>query len=139
MIIKTKDFKEVCSTILLGIDNTDISTLTETLELWTENKTLFLNVTNGEYYISVKFPLDHEEELHASVNANLFLKLISAVSTEDIELIKKDSYLQIKANGTYKIPFVYEDDEMLKLPKITIENPTTTLNISGEILNDILT
>lgn len=139
MIIKTKDFKEVCSTILLGIDNTDISTLTETLELWTENKTLFLNVTNGEYYISVKFPLDQEEELHASVNANLFLKLISAVSTEDIELIKKDSYLQIKANGTYKIPFVYEDDKMLKLPKITIENPTTTLNISGEILNDILT
>ena len=139
MIIKTKEFKEVCSTILLGIDNTDISTLTETLELWAKDKTLFLNVTNGEYYISVKFPLDCEEDLHASVNANLFLKLISAVSTEDVELIKKDSYLQIKANGTYKIPFIYDGDEMLKLPEITIENPTTTLKVSGEILNSILT
>ena len=59
MIIKTKLFKEVCSTILLGIDNTDISTLTETLELKTEEKTLILNVTNGEYYVSVKFSLDH--------------------------------------------------------------------------------
>lgn len=139
MIIKTKEFKEVCSTILLGIDNTDISTLTETLELCTKDKTLFLNVTNGEYYISVKFPLDHGEDLHVSVNANLFLKLISAVSTEDVELIKKDSYLQIKANGTYKIPFIYEGEEMLKLPQITIENPTTTLKVSGEILNSILT
>ena len=139
MIIKTKEFKEVCSTILLGIDNTDISTLTETLELCAKDKTLFLNVTNGEYYISVKFPLDCEENLHASVNANLFLKLISAVSTDDVELIKKDSYLQIKANGTYKIPFIYEGDEMLKLPQITIENPTTTLKVSGEILNSILT
>ena len=139
MIIKTKEFKEVCSTILLGIDNTDISTLTETLELCAKDKTLFLNVTNGEYYISVKFPLDCEEDLHASVNANLFLKLISAVSTEDVELIKKDSYLQIKANGTYKIPFIYEGDEMLKLPEITINNPTTQLKVSGEILNSILT
>ena len=139
MIIKTKEFKEVCSTILLGIDNTDISTLTETLELCAKDKTLFLNVTNGEYYISVKFPLDCEEDLHASVNANLFLKLISAVSTEDVELIKKDSYLQIKANGTYKIPFIYEGDEMLKLPEIAINNPTTQLKISGEILNSILT
>ena len=139
MIIKTKDFKEVCSTILLGIDNTDISTLTETLELTTKNKTLYLNVTNGEYYVSVKFPLDHDEELHASVNANLFLKLISAVTTEDIELNKKDSFLQVKANGVYKIPFIYEDDELLKLPVININNPTTKLKISGEILNSILT
>lgn len=139
MIIKTKLFKEVCSTILLGIDNTDISTLTETLELKTEEKTLILNVTNGEYYVSVKFPLDHEEDFSASVNANLFLKLISAVTTEDIELEKKKDYLQVKANGTYKIPFIYDgSEEMLKLPEITINNPTTQLKISGEILNSIL-
>lgn len=139
MIIKTKLFKEVCSTILLGIDNTDISTLTETLELKTEEKTLILNVTNGEYYVSVKFPLEHEEDFSASVNANLFLKLISAVTTEDIELEKKKDYLQVKANGTYKIPFIYDgSEEMLKLPEITINNPTTQLKISGEILNSIL-
>lgn len=138
MIIKTKEFKEVCSTILSAIDSNELSTLTETLELKTENKYLILSVTNGEYFAAVNFALDTEEELHASVNANLFLKLINAVTTEDISLVAKTNYLEVKANGTYKIPFIYEENKMLTLPKIVINNPTLTMNISGDILGSIL-
>ena len=138
MIIKTQNFKEVCSTILTAIDSKEISTLTETLELNAHNKVLFLNVTNGEYFVSVKFPLDTEEEFHVSVNANLFLKLVAAITTEDIELSKKDSYLQVKGNGTYKIPYIFDGDKMLELPKIIIENPTVSMKISGDTLLSIL-
>ncbi len=137
MIIKTKEFKNVCSTILNAVDNSELSTLTETLELKIENKDLLLNVTNGEYYISIKFPLTEEEKFHASVNANLFLKLIAAITTEDIELVMKDNYLQVKANGNYKIPYIYEGENILNLPKIEINNPTINMNIDGETLNSI--
>lgn len=138
MIIKTKEFKEVCSTILSAIDSNELSTLTETLELESKNKVLKLSVTNGEYFVTVNFNLDNEEELHASVNANLFLKLINAVTTEDITLTMKDNYLEVKANGTYKIPYIYEDDKMLTLPEITISNPTLDLKVSGDVLGSIL-
>lgn len=138
MLISTKLFKETCSIILSAIDNSVISTLNETLELKTEEKTLILNVTNGEYFVSVKFPLESEETLHASVNANLFLKLIAAITTEDIELQAKETYLEVKGNGTYKIPFIFNGDEILNLPQITINNPTVNMKISGEILNSIL-
>ena len=37
MLIKSKDFKNVCKTVLSAIDNSEISTLTETLELKTVN------------------------------------------------------------------------------------------------------
>lgn len=138
MIIKTKDFKEVCSTILSAIDSNELSTLTETLELESKNKVLKLSVTNGEYFVTVNFNLDSEEELHASVNANLFLKLINAVTSEDITLTMKDNYLEVKANGTYKIPYIYEDDKMLTLPEITISNPTLDMKVSGDVLGSIL-
>ena len=141
MIIKTTKFKEICSTILSATDSAEISTLTETLELKTENKTLYLNVTNGEYYASVKFDLDLEENFTAAVNANLFLKLIAAVTSEDIELECKDTYVLIKANGTYKIPLIMDPNDgskILSLPKIEITNPTVNMKISGNILESIL-
>lgn len=138
MIIKTKEFKEVCSTILSAIDSNELSTLTETLELVSKDKVLKLSVTNGEYFVTVDFNLDNDEELHASVNANLFLKLINAVTTEDITLTMKDNYLEVKANGTYKIPYIYENDKMLTLPEITISNPTLEMKVSGDVLGSIL-
>ena len=138
MVIKTEEFKAVCSTILSAIDNNEVSSLTETLELKVENKVLYLNVTNGEYYASVKFELDHDEVFNAAVNANLFLKLIAAVTTENIELEIKDTYVLVKANGTYKIPLIFKDNALLTLPKIEIANKTVSMKIGGAILESIL-
>lgn len=138
MIIETKKFKEACATILGAIDNSELSTLKETLELKTEGKNLFLNVTNGEYFASVKFPMDHEEPFHAAVNASLFLKLVAAVTSSDIEMEVKDTYVLLKANGTYKISLITDENGLFKLPEIAIHNPTLDMKISGDILQSIL-
>lgn len=138
MIIKRQQFQEICSTILAATDSAEISTLTETLELKVENKILYLNVTNGEYYASVKFDLESDEKFNAAVNANLFLKLIAAVTSENIELQSMGTYVLVKANGTYKIPMIFEGDKLLNLPKIEIKNPTVKMKIGGGILESIL-
>lgn len=138
MIIETKKFKDVCATILSAIDTSELSTLTETLELHTEGKILFLNVTNGEYYVSKKIEIESDESFVAAVNANLFLKLIAAVTTEDVELEMKDTYIQVKANGTYRIPLIFDGDSIMSLPKININNKTAEMKISGDTLNSIL-
>lgn len=138
MILSTQNFKEVCSLILAATDGSELSTLTETLELITEGKTLYLNVTNKEYFCSVKFDLDHEEEFHATVNATLFLKLIAAVTTETIELEMHETFITVKANGNYKIPLIFENDKLMELPLITIDNKTVEMNVAGAILESIL-
>lgn len=138
MILKTKDFKETASIILAAIDNSEISTLTDSLELVAKDNALYLNVTNKEYYASVKFALDHEEEFHATVNAKLFLKLIAAVTTENIELVLHDTYMTVKANGTYKIPLIFENESLMVLPTINIDNVTVAMNIGGDVLSSIL-
>lgn len=138
MLIKTEEFKKIGSLILSSIESSEVSTLTETLELKTEGKVLHLNITNKEYYMSVTFDLDHEEELYATVNANLFLKLVSQVTAEYIELTVKDTYVSFKANGEYKIPLIFDNDKLLELPVIDIANPTVQMNVSGEVLESIL-
>lgn len=138
MIIETKNFKEICSLILGATDANEISTLTETLELTTVGRTLYLNTTNKEYYASVKFELDHEEDFHATVNANLFLRLIAAVTTDSIEMTLSDTCMNIKGNGNYKLPLIFEGDSLMQLPTIDIINKTVEMNVSGAILESIL-
>ena len=53
MIIKTKDFKEAANKILLAAN---LDTNAANLELAVRNSSLYLNVTNKEYYVAVKFP-----------------------------------------------------------------------------------
>lgn len=138
MILKTDLFQETCKLILGAIDSNEISVLTESLEIKTENRNLYLNVTNKEYYCSAKFELDHDETFHAVVNANLFLKLIAAVTTEEIELTIQDNFVLMKANGNYKIPLIYENDTLMNVPVITIQNKTVEMNIPGSILESIV-
>jgi len=139
MILKTKEFKEVCSAILLAIDSSTLATITDTLELVSEGKWLYLNVTNQEYFVSYKFELENEENFHATVNATLFLKLIDKITTENIELKLENNNLLIKANGNYKIPFVVNEatGQLLSLPQITINNVSVDFSVDYATLASI--
>ena len=138
MVIKTEILKKYGNIILQAVDSNELSLLTETLELKTENGYLYLSVTNKEYFAQVKLGLNQAENLHATVNANLFLKLVSQITTGDIELTIKDNSLMVKGNGVYKLPLIFEGNELLKLPEIKINNITNEFDIDSSILNSIL-
>lgn len=140
MIVKSKEFKEACSSILAAIDNSELSNYTEALELYGINNLLLLNVTNKEYYVSVKFKLEENlnQEFKAVIKAHTFLNLIKNITTEEIDLKVKENNLFVKANGNYKFPLIEENGELMKLPKIEIINETLSMNIGGDILNSIV-
>ena len=138
MIIKTEILKKYGNIILQAVDNNELSLLTETLELKTENDFLYMSVTNKEYYAQVKLGLNQAEDLHATVNANLFLKLVSQITTSDIELDIKDTSLMVKGNGTYKLPLIFDGSELLNLPTIDIKNKINEFDVNSDILNSIL-
>lgn len=138
MVLQTKEFKQACAKILSAIDTSGGADIMELVELCAEGNTLHMNVTNNEYYVSVLFNLNQEENFKATVNASLFLKLISQITTEELELNLKDTYVQVKANGNYKIPLIYCNDKMMELDKIHIMNPTVNMEMDTEILKSIL-
>ena len=139
MILRIDALKEICSKILTAVDDSELSLVTETLQLKTVGNELRLAVTNKEYYAEVKMELTGDvEDFHATVNAKLFLKLISQITTETISFTLADNSLVIKGNGTYKLPLIFEGDALLELPKIEIGNPTVNMNIDSSVLLSIL-
>ena len=138
MIIKTKEFQEVCKGILEAVDETNNQAVTETLELKVESGKMYLSVTNQEYFITVSLDVNTEETIKAVISASLFLKLVSKITTEEIGITMADNALVVKGNGTYKFPLIFDGDKLLELPRIKIEEVTNDFVISTEILQDIL-
>lgn len=138
MIIRRESLQDVSRSILSAVDTANVNEITETLELVATGKILTLNVTNREYYVSVDVELPVEAELHATVNANLFLKLISQITTDTIDLKIGDNSLVIKGNGTYKLPLIFDNDKLLELPKIEILNKTVEFDLKTAVLYSML-
>lgn len=138
MIIRIEKLQNACKNILTAVDSNTLSAITETLELVTVDNYLYMNVTNREYFAQVKIDIGEVVDFHATVNATLFLKLISQITTDTVELNIKDNYVVVVANGTYKIPLIFDGDKLLELPEIEIKNVTNEFEIDSEILTSIL-
>ena len=138
MILRIEEMQNACSKILAAVDSNNLSILTETLQIKTEGKNLFISVTNREYFAKVRIEIDSDTDFHATVNANLFLKLISQITTDTIEMNLVDNSLVLKGNGTYKLPLIFDGDKLLELPQINIYNPTVNFVINSEVLLSIL-
>ena len=136
MIIKTKEFLEAANKILLaaGLDQNAAN-----LELVAKESSLYLNVTNKEFFVSVRFPLETEETFRVVVDASLFLSLVTGFTTETFNLdIKNNTVVLSSGKSKYKLAMIYENDELMTLPFISIQNKTVEMNISNDILMSIL-
>lgn len=140
MIIKTELLKDVCGEILTAVDSSEVSTLTETLQLKTEGTYLYFSVTNREYFVKVRLDLGETVDFNATVKATLFLKLIPQITTDTIELTVTENSLNIVGNGKYKLPLIFDSNtqELLELPEIEINNITNDFYINSSILTSIL-
>lgn len=136
MIIQTKDLQTAANTILLAAE---LDKTAANLELRTNNNYLYLSVTNREYYVSVKFPIESSETYRAVVQAPLFLNLISGITTDEFELTINENVMQIKSGKSkYKLPMIFENNELMTLPIIRLENPCVEMTIGDDILKSIL-
>lgn len=142
MKLKTEQFRDACTTIKGAIDSKGGSLYTETLELIGSNNHLSMNVTNREYLASVGFTTE-VDNFFASVNAKLFLDLISKITTDEIELEVLDTYVKVVGNGTYKVPLVFNGDKLMELPKIEAPKEDLgnyiTMTVPSKTLLSILT
>lgn len=139
MIVKVKEFQEVCKNILSAVDTTTTNaTENETVELSGAGKVLTMSVTNKEYFVTAKSPTLSDDELFASVDAKLFLTLISKITTDELELSVEGNALIVKGNGTYKLPMKCDEYGLVKLKPITIGTVTSNFTINSDVLLSII-
>ena len=138
LIIRIEEIQQACGKILTAVDSNSLSVLTETLQIKTENKKMYISVTNREYLAKVKIDIPEDVEFLATVNANLFLKLVSQITTDTIELSVVDSTLILKGNGVYKLPLIFDSEKLLELPEIEIDNPTVEFDVDSNALLSLI-
>lgn len=137
MIVKTKDFKDAANTILLAVDSCNM--YAANLELLASGNTLYLNVTNKEYYCSVKFSLEEPADFRAVIDAKLFLSLISGIVSDTFTLEVTERNVVIKSGkSSYKLAMIYDNDSLMQLNPIILYNKTVEMPISNDILRSIL-
>ena len=137
MIIWTQAIKQITNKILSSLDTSEHSILTDTLEIVSDGNMLYFNVTNKEYYVRIGIELSSKCEFHATVNASMFLKLISQITTDTVELTVTDKSLEVEGNGRFKIPLMLAFDKLLELPELTIDNVVHDFTISKDVLFSI--
>lgn len=137
MILKTKEFNDVASAILVAVNDG-----ASNLELLTKDGSLRLNVTDREYYVSKIFPLETDEVLRpTTVNAADFLEYVGGLTTSEfsLELSDDNKLLVVKAGrSSHKFPVIYENNTMMELTPIVIGNVTVEMGIGSDILQSIL-
>ena len=138
MILKTEQLKNVCSKLLLSIDNNNISKINELLEIKNVNDKLELSITNKEYIVKIYLNAQNIENFHATINAEVFLKLISQITTDNVEFKIENNNLVIIGNGKYVFPMIYDDDTLFELPDIDIVHETNQFELSTIVLEQIL-
>lgn len=66
------------------------------------------------------------EDMDITVDADKFGKLIAKTTSEDIDLSVKDDVLFVKANGTYKIPLISDEEGLVTFPALAETKGKTT-------------
>lgn len=66
------------------------------------------------------------DDMDITVDADKFGKLIAKTTSEDIDLSVKDDILFVKANGTYKIPLISDEEGLVTFPALTETKGKTT-------------
>ena len=138
LTINTKAIKDVCNSISVAIDTEEKSTISDTLEIFTQGNELFLAVTNREYFVQVKLDLITDQEFHATVDAKTFVKLLSQITTDTVDFSIDGTNLIVKGNGEYKFPMVFAGDELFVLPRIELTNITAESVIKSDDLLSII-
>ena len=101
--IKTTKLQEMVSKAFKGVGNDRNKPITEMIAVEVQDGTLTLITTDYDNFMYVHEPVE-AEDFYAVVQANQFVKLISKLTSEVTTLDASDNFLEIKGNGTYKIP-----------------------------------
>ena len=117
LTIKTEKLKEMVSRSVKGVGNKKLIPLTSLMCIELKNGVLTFITTDATNYLYIKEDKIVGEDFYVVVDANTFSKLVSKMTCEDISLSIKNSILEVKGNGTYKIELpLDENGESIKYP-----------------------
>lgn len=119
MKVVTSRMKEAVNKAIKGAGFNNLIPITSMVGIKLSDGKLRLLTTDMTNTLCIIIDKVSGVDMDITVDADKFGKLISKTTSEDIELLVIDDVLSIKANGTYKIPLISDEDGLISFPDIS--------------------
>lgn len=149
LTIKTATFKDMVAKVAKGVGNNKLLPLTSMIGISLADNVLTLTSSDGTNYLYIKQDKIDGDDFNITVPAELFTKLISKMTSENITLVLNDKILEVKGNGKYSIELELDEDGELidypdpladvKLKKAEKINHSTVLEILAKLKPSLAT
>lgn len=121
MKVATSRMKEAVNKAIKGAGFNNLIPITSMIGIKLSNGKLRLLTTDMTNTLCIIIDKVAGDDMDITVDADKFGKLIAKTTSEDIDLSVKDDVLFVKANGTYKIPLISDEEGLVSFPNINIQ------------------
>lgn len=127
--IKTVVFQEMMSKAIKGASQNKLIPLTSLMAIQLKDGKLSIITTDASNYLYIIQDNVEGDDFYVVVYADQFSKLISKLTSDNVNIELEDKILNIQANGTYKIELpLDENGELIQYP-----DPVSETSITGEV------
>lgn len=126
MKVVTSRMKEAVNKAIKGAGFNNLIPITSMIGIKLSDGKLRLLTTDMTNTLCIIIDKVSGVDMDITVDADKFGKLIAKTTSEDIELIVIDDVLSVKANGTYKIPLIADEEGLVTFPALSETKGKTT-------------
>ena len=120
MKVVTSRMKEAVNKAIKGAGFNNLIPITSMIGIKLSDGKLRLLTTDMTNTLCIIIDKVAGDDMDITVDADKFGKLIAKTTSEDIDLSVKDDVLFVKANGTYKIPLISDEEGLISFPDVNI-------------------
>lgn len=129
--LATNKLKEMVSKAVKGASNNKMIPITELMSLSLHNNILTLITSDATNYLYIREDKIPGDDFEVVVRVDVFSKLVSKMTSENISLELNKDRLTVIGNGKYAIELPLDEDGNL------ISYPNPLVEFSGDIENDV--
>lgn len=126
MKVVSSRMKDAVNKAIKGAGFNNLIPITSMIGIKLEGGKLRLFTTDMTNTLCIIIDKVSGEDMDITVDADKFGKLIAKTTSEDIDLSVKDDILYVKANGTYKIPLISDEEGLVTFPGLAETKGKTT-------------
>lgn len=126
MKVVSSRMKDAVNKTIKGAGFNNLIPITSMIGIKLEGGKLRLFTTDMTNTLCIIIDKVSGEDMDITVDADKFGKLIAKTTSEDIDLSVKDDILYVKANGTYKIPLISDEEGLVTFPGLAETKGKTT-------------
>lgn len=117
LTIKTATLKDMVARVAKGVGNNKLLPLTSMIGVSLADNVLTLTSNDGTNYLYIRQDKIDGDDFNITVPAEIFTKLISKMTSENVTLSLDDKILEVKGNGKYSIELeLDEEGELIDYP-----------------------